>query len=278
MKLIAECGSTKCDWCLLLDDKRIDFSTPGINPLLSTDQEILQLLKKDVLPHIPLFAEGEVFFYGAGIKEQTAQRMKTLISQVFNPTYLEVNTDILAAARALCGVRSGIACILGTGSNSCVYDGSSISRHFFSPGYFFGDEGGGVYLGKLLINDFLRKRMPKELHDLLVQQYALTREDILENTYRQPYPNRYLAGFVPFIQQNIDHFYMTALVERSFSTFFEEQISSLTVSPEEEIHFTGSVAWIFRDILIKIAGEFKYKVGNILKSPLEGLIAFHQNS
>jgi N-acetylglucosamine kinase-like BadF-type ATPase len=278
MILISECGSTKCDWILLdeAENTKTEFRTHGMNLTLSSDSEIHKLLVEDVKPFMNGNSVNSLYFYGAGIRDDNAEHMKNLLSLALNPAYSEVNSDILAAARSLCGHTPGIACILGTGSNSCVYDGNKIIHRFYSPGYFFGDEGGGVHMGKILINDLLRNRLPDDLSTNLLRQYSLNREEIMENVYRKQYPNRYLAGFVPFIFENIENSYMSTLVTNSLDLFFREQLLELEASKTHTVHFTGSIAFHFKDFLIRLASHYGIKTGVIVKSPLEGLIEYHK--
>lgn len=275
MIVIAECGSTKCDWCLIGSTDTIEFTSPGINPSLSSDQEIHQLLISSVVPRLGECYSAEIFFYGAGIREETALRMKSILSLILNPKEIEIHTDIYAAARALCGFEPGVACILGTGSNSCVYDGKTITHQFFSPGYFFGDEGGGVYIGKLLLNEYLRNRLDKDISEELTDEFKLTRDSILDSTYRKPYPNRYLAGFVPFVAKRIANPLMRKIVIKSFETFIQDQLLSLDFKPDLPVHFTGSVASQFQDMLKMCMENHGFTTGKILKSPMKGLIDYH---
>ncbi len=275
MILIAECGSTKCDWCLISESHRQEFTSPGLNPALSSDSEIHQVLISDVIPKICAYEIESLFFYGAGIRAQTKSRMFSILSLALNATVVEVNTDILAAARSLCGTTEGIVGIMGTGSNSCVYDGNRIVEQFFSPGYFFGDEGGGAYIGKIFINDYLRNRLPENIKQEVEDEYKLNRDSVMENIYRKPYPNRYMAGFMPFIHKRITDEYMRNVVRESVSAFFDLQLSTLNFPASYDLFFTGSVAWVFSDFIKEEAGKRNMNIRKIVKSPLEGLVKYH---
>ena len=190
---------------------------------------------------------------------------------------VEVGSDLLAAARALCGDQPGIACIMGTGSNSCYYDGREIVKNVSPLGFILGDEGSGAVLGKLLIGDVLKDQLSPALKDQFLTQYELTPALIMDKVYRQPFPNRFLAGFSPFIREHLDEPAIWELVTRSFLAFFTRNVKQYDYF-EQPVHLVGSVAWYYQDVLKEIAFDLGIRLGTIARSPMEGLIAYHGQS
>ena len=205
MILIADSGSTKTDWCLVENGENIlRFQTRGTNPFFQTEEEILEEIETGLLPGLKGVEPSSVHFYGAGCAfPEKNEIIRRAVSRHL-PVPVEVGSDLLAAARALCGDRPGIACILGTGSNSCQYDGKEIVKNVSPLGFILGDEGSGAVLGKLLIGDVLKDQLPPALKELFLSQYELTPASIMDRVYRQPFPNRFLAGFSPFILEHLD--------------------------------------------------------------------------
>ena len=279
MILIADSGSTTTSWCVVENGNPLQrLTTSGINPYFQTEEGISTQLVEELLPHLEVSAKNvkEVVFYGAGCTPEKVEVVKRAITKLMNFAVVEVHSDLLAAARGLCGRQAGIACILGTGSNSCFYDGQHIVQNVSPLGYILGDEGGGAVLGKLLVGDLLKGMMTEELKDKFLQQYNLTPAQIIDRVYRQPFPNRFLAGISPFLAENIHEPRIHSLVLNSFKSFIERNVYKYDYETCP-IHFTGSIAYCYRNILVEAASLTGIRIGIITQSPLEGLLAFHFN-
>lgn len=275
--IIAESGTSKTDWILVKEGKKIlNVSTIGFNPYYYSSTELKKCIEKDVLKHFFPYKIEKLFFYGSGISTPNKQNLvKSILDISFPGTYIEVNHDLLAAARGLFMNNPGIACILGTGSNSCVYDGNSITHNIPSVGYFFGDEGSGTHIGKLFIEDYLRDQLPAEIKKIVEKEHQITFEYVLDKIYSQPYPNKFLASFSPFVSQNISNTYLYELVKNAFRDFFKEFVIKYPDYQKKMLCFVGSVAYIFKEVLGDVAHEFGLTINNIQKSPIEGLIEYH---
>jgi len=278
MLLIADSGSTKTEWCLVNTETRMfkTCHTSGINPLYQDEESILQLLQVEyTLPVTPLHA---VFFYGAGcINDQVSDRVRMLLSEHFRCLSVAVQSDLMAAARSLCQNHEGIACILGTGSNSCYYNGLEIVRHVSPLGYVLGDEGSGAVIGKKFMSDLLKKQLPDDIAGRFFEKYGLSSDQVLEQVYKKPYPNRFLAQFTRFIHENLHEASLRKLVKDGFAEFFTRNIRQYPEAHKLHVHFTGSVAWYFKDILEESAAESGFQTGIITLNPMEGLIQYHLN-
>jgi glucosamine kinase len=277
MYLIADSGSTKTTWALV--EKGIlkkTINTPGLNPYFHTSESVEAILLADLVPGVVPDDIHEIWFYGAGCSTENKNKiLKDALSIWFRKSRIHIFHDILGAARALFGNEKGIACILGTGCNSCYYDGADIHSKVPSLGYIFGDEGAGSNIGKALMEAYLKNRLPDDLRDEFKKTYKLSLEDILNALYNQPFPNRFLASFSAFISPRQNHPFLRVLVKRSFQAFFDEQVRQYEDHTCATVSFVGSIAYHYRDILMETAFENGIKVGVILKSPLEGLIRYH---
>ena len=278
MILIADCGSTKIDWCLLNNGKvEKQVFTLGMNAVMLTEEEMRTRLADELAPEMAGYPIEEVYFYGAGCisPEVCGNVARAIQANIPDTKIVEVHTDLLAAARALCGRTPGIACIMGTGSNSCYYDGEKICDNVSPLGYILGDEGSGAVLGKLLIGDVLKNQLPKDLCEKFLQQYELDRMTIIRRVYKEPQGNRFLASITPFLIQNIDRPEIHALVLNSFKAFFVRNIQQYKNYSELSVNFIGSIAYYYREVLEEAAAQCGCTVGSIIKSPMEGLIKFH---
>lgn len=279
MILIADCGSTKIDWCVVRDGKvEKQVFTCGMNAVMLTEEEMRGRIAAELMPELADRAAAitAVYFYGAGcISPEVCANVERAIRANIPASTIEVHTDLLAAARALCGRTPGIACILGTGSNSCYYDGERIADNVLPLGYILGDEGSGAVLGKLLVGDVLKGQLPAELCEKFLRQYDLTLLDIIRRVYREPLGNRFLASLTPFLIENIKVKEVHDLVFGSFSAFFRRNISHYDGKCAPVVHFIGSIAYYYREVLAEAAAACGYTVGTVLKSPMEGLIKFH---
>ena len=277
MKLIADAGSTKADWILINNNHTVDKKrTNGINPFYQTADMISQLIKSELPFATDSASVKEVYFYGAGCIPEKQPIVSSALKSVFASATIEVDSDLLGAARALCGHSEGIACILGTGSNSCLYDGTNITQNTPPLGFILGDEGSGAFLGKALVSDFLKRQMPDSIAELFADKYHLTAKEAVENVYRQPLPNRYLAQFTPFLSGNIAEPYCYNLVFDAFIAFFARNIVHYPDYHTLPIAFTGSVAYHFADVLEVAAYDFGLNFSHIAQAPIESLVEFHK--
>ena len=283
MILIADCGSTKIDWCVLHNAKvEKQVFTLGMNAVMLTEEEMRTRLASELLPELGAIAEKitAVFFYGAGCisPEVCGNVARAIKANIPAAETVEVYSDLLAAARALCGHEPGIACILGTGSNSCLYDGTGIASNVSPLGYILGDEGSGAVLGKLFLGDVLKKQLPAEICAAFLQEYDLDLLTIIRRVYREPQGNRFLASVTPFLSKNIAVPEIHALVLNAFRAFFRRNITNYTDYAKHPVNFVGSIAYYFGDILAEAAKAEGCTVGKIIKSPMEGLIKFHSQN
>lgn len=277
MILLADSGSTKTDW-LLLGRAPVSFQSAGFNPFYQTQEVILETLRREVLPQIEPNPIRHIFFYGAGCADATTSLPVTNALAALFPAAktIEVNSDLLAAARALCGREAGIACILGTGANNALYDGAKIVNNIGSLGFWLGDEGSGGYLGKQLVVGYLHDELPVGLHRAFQESFPdVTRLSILERAYRQPFPNRYFASFSTFLGQHLADPHVGTLVSNAFRTFLALYVCKHPNATALPVHFTGSVAYHFRVILAEVLAENNLHLGTIQKSPMTGLSRFH---
>lgn len=275
--LIADGGATKTAWALV-EGGSIVFraDTRGINPYFQSEEEIGRELTECLLPLLreaPCAAE-RVYFYGAGcaFPDKIALVRAAVGGCLGIPA--EAGSDLLGAARGLCGSEPGIACILGTGSNSCMYDGQGIVQSVSPLGFILGDEGSGAFLGKRLVGDCLKNQLPPEVKERFLERFGLTPQTILERVYRQPFPNRFLAGLSVFLSENREVPELRALVLDSFRRFFTRNVRQYDYKTYPA-HFTGSVAWHYRELVAEAAAGCGVRTGRFMQSPLEGLAAFH---
>lgn len=273
MKLIAESGSTKTDWVIIKGNKVIDRQqSPGINPFFQTTQEIVSSIQflRNIAPI------DEIHFYGAGCANaEKNQIIINAFSEIQPKANCHVASDLLAAAHALCGTSEGIACIMGTGSNSCHFNGKEIVTNISPLGFILGDEGSGAVLGKKLISDILKDQAPTEITEAFFCSYDFSPAQIINRVYREAFPNRFLAQFTLFLKQNISHTYIRNMVLNSFNDFFTRNILQYSDCKKLPIHFTGSIAFHFQSELKQIASQFGLTIGTISQSPLQGLIDYH---
>ncbi len=277
MILIADSGSTKTDWRIIdAQDKIHQARTVGLNPYHQLSDEMAQVLDQELLPQLTV-PVGQVFFYGAGCANPTVnQTAVQALKRTFPEAQVQVESDLLAAARSLCGHQPGIACILGTGANSCLYNGQAIVDNVPPLGYVLGDEGSGTYIGKELLNRFLKRHMPEPLRSQFAKRYALTTEAVLDRVYRQPQANTYLASFAKFAFHHLNHPYIMRMVYEGFRQFFEKNVRPYENYQQQKIHFTGSIAFYYSNVLRQVANDLEFSVQNIVESPIAGLTLYHQ--
>ena len=278
--LIADAGSTKIEWISLNPDASVGarLQTTGINALMAGYETIISILS-DVKERMGDAAPGaSIFYYGAGCATpDICHKVSSSILDVWPGTCVEVESDLLGAARALLGHSEGIACILGTGSNSALYDGAKIIRNIPSLGFILGDEGSGASIGKRLVRDVFRGYVPDDVRESFDKEFALSLGDLLEKVYRQPAPNRFLASLVPFILNNIDNCYLRSLVIKEFSRFFKRNVAMYENSRQLPIRFLGSVAFHFAPLLLEAGEALGFNIDSIVKNPVDGLIDYHRH-
>jgi N-acetylglucosamine kinase-like BadF-type ATPase len=274
--LIADSGSTKCEWCVLDDGKKKKIFTTGISPYFLNAEQIQKLLQAELLPKIKQAAIEKIFFYGTGLKDDANKRMiGSVLKKIFPGAVAEVQTDLFAAARALSKNEKGVCCILGTGSNSCYYNGKKIIKNSPGIGYILGDEGSGAYLGKKVVQYFSYKTFDEELMLAFNNQYNTNVDEIIMNVYTKPQPNRYLASFAIFLAENRGHYMIENIIEDGLNDFFFTHLSKYRESWLYPIHFTGSIAYGFKDVIRNLCNSYQMEIGSILKQPMDGLIQFH---
>ncbi len=277
MILIADSGGSKTDWRLIEKNGTIaQASAPGFNPYYQPIEDLKKNVREVLLPKItdPV---SKIFFYGAGVSSTKNQlSIKTAFLEFFPKAEIEIGWDLLAAARALCGREPGIACIMGTGSNSCLYDGNQITDNVANLGWILADEGSGANIGRKFLVDYLRGKMPEALATQFKNRFPHTREEFLEKIYQQEKPSAFLASFSKFIFQHLKEPYCYKLVYDSFSEFYENNVMQYADYKNLKVHFTGSIAFYFSDLLRQVANDKGITVKNILEGPIAGLTLYHQ--
>ncbi len=277
IKLIADSGSTKCEWCLINDGKKKTIITQGISPYFLNSEQIILLLQKELMPKLKNVTVDEIYYYGTGLSNaNNVKIVKIALKKLFTTAKIDANHDLLAAARALCGNKKGIACILGTGSNSCYYNGNKIVKNSPGLGYILGDEGSGAYLGKKVIQYYLYNTFDEDLMNRFEKLFNTNKNEILESVYKKPLANRYLATFAKFLAENRGHFMVENIIEDCLNDFFFTHLNKYSESWTLPIHFVGSIAYGFKDILKDLCSSYELELGTVLKKPMEGLINYHK--
>ncbi len=277
VKLIADSGATKAEWCLLKNGRKRTIFTQGISPYFLNTEQIFHLLETELKPRLRKEEIGEVYYYGTGCANPlNARSVKKAISRSFKMAKVEVTHDLMGAARALCGRDKGVACILGTGSNSCFYNGKKILKNSPGLGYVLGDEGSGAYLGKKVIQYYLYGTFDDELRGRFDLTYTTNASEILENVYKKPLPNRYLAGFARFLADNRGHYMIENIIEDGLNDFFFNHLCKYREAWSLPIHFAGSIAFGFKDVLQQLCNSYEFELGRVMKNPMEGLIEYHR--
>lgn len=274
--LIADSGSTKTDWAVIEDNQLGKvITTKGMNPVFQSTDEMVAEITENLLPHLPTKHFSNIFFYGAGCIPEKVSVVENALRQVLTVDQkVEVNSDLLAAARALCGKKPGIACILGTGSNSCFYDGKQIAWQVPALGFILGDEGSGANLGKRLVSDLLKNQLDDQLKEEFFAQFNTNMADIIENVYRKPFPSRYLASLNVFLEQHKTHKAVHALLVNAFSDFIRRNVMQYDYH-EYPMNCIGTIAIVYQSELTEAAHSLGVKIGTISKAPMEGLLKYH---
>jgi len=277
IKLIADSGSSKTVWCVVDGKKKKMITTQGISPYFLTSEQIRQILENELCPKISNTLPEEIYYYGTGCSNPAnVKSVKMALQKVFpKASSILVNHDLMGAAKALCGNEKGVACILGTGSNSCYYNGKKIVKNSPGLGFILGDEGSGAYLGKRVVQYYLYNTFDPDLMERFKAKFNTNSVEILESVYRKPLPNRFLANFVPFLVENRGHYMIENIIEDSFNDFFFNHIYKYRESWTMPVHFIGSVAYGFRDILKEMCDTYELQLGRVLKHPMDGLVKYH---
>lgn len=278
MILIADSGATKIQWVVLNEGQASEpIETAGFNPYFMEPQILVNAVEKDLVPFINPGYIRQVYYYGAGCSTMyKCNIVEDVLKDIFENADFEIYHDLLGAARALFGEKEGIACIIGTGSNSCLYDGRKILENVTSLGYLFGDEGSGAYLGKLWLTEYLRGRMPEHLKNLFDKRFGYSLENILDAVYSKPQPNRFLSSFAIFIGDLKEDEFVKGLVKKNFHDFFTEQVTQYSNYKKMSLGVVGSVGFHFQDIFKEVANEYGLEIKTIIQSPIEGLVKYHR--
>ena len=276
IKLIADSGSSKAEWCLLNGKTKKTFLTQGLSPYFLSAEQIEYIIEQELKPKLKNIEPDKIFFYGTGCSNrENVKLVKKAIQKVFIHAAITVDHDLMGASRALCGNEKGIACILGTGSNSCYYNGKKIVKNNPGLGYVLGDEGSGAYLGKKVIQYFLYNTFDADLMDRFKAKFNTNSDEILTAVYKKPLPNRYLASYAIFLAENRGHYMIENIIEDGFNDFFFNHVYKYRESWTLPIHFTGSVAYGFRDVLKEMCSTYELQLGKVLQKPIDGLVKFH---
>ena len=278
MILIADSGATKTDWIYAdTAEKHTLVQTSGINPFHQSEAHIHDIICNELLPQMGEASHdiSNIYFYGAGCLPETQDAVAGTLAISFPQADISINSDLLGAARALCGNNKGIACILGTGSNSCLYDGMNITNNIPPLGYILGDEGSGAYIGKHFIADCLKGHMPKHICQDFMEEYKLTKADILKRVYREPHANRFLANITPYIYKVRHIPEVHQLLTDSFTQFIRRNI--FQYHSQIYVSFVGSIAWYFQEELKETAEAHGVVIGSIIKEPIHNLLKYHIN-
>jgi len=276
MILIADSGSTKTDWCVSNRGEQLQrIITSGLNPYFVSEDEIEREIRLSLLPKLQTHQFDAFYFYGSGCTPEKIPMMHTVLNRCFEVKTSAVDSDLSGAARGAFGRTPGIVCILGTGSNSCYYDGEKIVSNVPSLGFILGDEGSGAALGKLLVSDLLKNQLPAGLKEKFLQEFDLTLGMIIERVYRRPFPNRFLASFSPFLLRNIEEPALRLLVFNGFRSFLTRNVMQYDYK-RYPIRFIGSVAYYYREILEEAVLACGMQSGGVMRQPMEGLVKYHE--
>jgi glucosamine kinase len=276
--LIADSGATKAEWCLLHNGRKKTLFTQGISPYFLNTDQIADLLRNELAGPLKKYHIENIFYYGTGCSNPAnVKSIQKALRTVYPEAKAEVQTDLMAAARAVCGQEKGIACILGTGSNSCYYNGKSIVKNSPGLGYVLGDEASGAYLGKKVIQYYLYDTFDEDLRARFDAKFVTTAAEILDNVYKKPLPNRYLAGFTLFLAENRGHYMIENIIEDGINDFFFQHLCKYAEVWKYPVSFVGSVAHGFKDVIEDLCGSYEFELGVVLKNPMEGLVKYHKD-
>ena len=276
IKLIADSGSTKTEWCLLNGKKKVLINSQGMSPYFINEFQMENIIKTEVLPVLKKTLIDEIYYYGTGCTSPVNARMvKKALKRIFPEAAVNIDSDITGAAKALCGNEKGIACILGTGSSACYYNGKRIAKNSPGIGFILGDEGSGAYLGKKVVQYFLYNTFDEDLRARFDAKFMTNRMEILDAVYKQPLANRYLASYAIFLAENRGHYMVENIIEDALEDFFYRHVIKFRESWNLPINFAGGIAYGFKDVLVDMCNSYQLQLGNVLRNPMEGLIKYH---
>ncbi|MEJ7821439.1 MAG: N-acetylglucosamine kinase [Chitinophagaceae bacterium] len=276
IKLIADSGATKTEWCVINGNKKTIFITQGMSPYFITAEQMQNIIKEELHPKLKQKID-EVHYYGTGCANaDNAKSVKQVFKNIFPEANISIDHDLMAAAKALCGKEKGIACILGSGSNSCYYDGRKIIKNSPGLGFILGDEGSGAYLGKKVIQYYLYNTFDEDLMARFDARFVTNKTEILNAVYKKPLPNRYLATFAIFLAENRGHYMIENIIEDGLNDFFFNHVYKYKESWTLPVHFVGSIAYGFKDVLIELCKSYQLQLGKVIKNPMQGLIDYHK--
>jgi glucosamine kinase len=276
--LIADSGATKAEWCLINNGRKKTLFTQGISPYFLSKQQIIDVLQQELLPGLKRVTVETIHYYGTGCANpDNALIVKNAIKSLFKEATIKVNTDLLAAARATCGHEKGIACILGTGMNSCFYNGKKIVKNSPGIGYILGDEGSGAYLGKKVLQYYMYDTFDEDLRARFDAKFLTTKVEVLDNVYKKPLANRYLASFAIFLAENRGHYMIENILEDGLNDFYFQHLCKYGEVWKTPVNFVGSVAFGFKDILQDLCNSYEFELGTVMKNPMPGLVNYHKN-
>lgn len=278
--IIADSGATKAEWTFINNRKKKTIITQGISPYFFTEEKIINLLQDELLAKAPAAINvSNIYYYGTGMSNiKNVKMLKTAFKKVFKNSKVEINDDMVSAARALNGTKKGMTCNLGTGSFCCYYNGKKIVKQTPGIGYVLGDEGSGAYLGRKVLQYYMYDTFDEELRFKFDDKYKTSPVEVLENVYRKPLPNRYMASFTLFLAENRGHFMVENIIEDGLNDFFFQHICKYRESWSLPINFIGGVASGFKDVIKELCNSYELELGKILKNPMEGLIKYHSGS
>ncbi len=275
--IIADSGATKCQWTLILGKEKKSITTIGISPYFLSEEQMVDSIVKGFQKKVDPQIIDAIYFYGTGLSNpKNVAAIKKALKKVFKNATLDIQTDLVAVARATCQTKKGVACILGTGSNTGYYNGKVIAKNSPGLGYVLGDEGSGAYLGKKVLQYYLYKTFDEELMLSFESKYKLSKDQILDAVYKQPLPNRYMASFSTFLSEHRGHYMIENIIEDGLNDFFFTHLNKLNESWLYPIYFSGSIAYVFKDVIKQLATGYELEVGKIIKSPMDGLIEYHK--
>lgn len=281
MKILADSGATKTDWAFIFETGEIKrFETIGFSPYFNTEEQIAQEIKDKLIIHLHglSYADANLFYFGTGCSNESKRAIvKNALRSCFDGANILVDHDLMAASKALCGKKEGIACILGTGSNSCEYNGEIITQNIVSLGYFFGDCGSGAHIGKSLLQNYFDKKFSAELMEILSSNVRLETEYVLDNMYKKPLPSRFLASYSLIVNQLLDYKEIKEMVKNCFNDFITTQLVTFPNYKTLPINVVGSIGYVYAQLFSEVLQYNNLKVGKILKSPMEGLIEYYKD-
>lgn len=277
MILVADSGSTNTDWVIIEHNEvKSSFSTRGFNPYFTSSEKVHSDLTSELPKDLNPEKVASIFFYGAGCSSYPMQELiRKGLTMTFKNANVEVNHDLLGAARALFMNEPGLTIILGTGANTCIYNGKKIIENIPSLGFILGDEGGGDHLGKLFIRELLYNNLPEKVSDKFFKKYKLTKDQIMQKVYKEDHPNRFLASFAEFIYENRSEDSIKKIINKSFTELFDKHITQYKNYRNYSIRAVGSVAFYLKDMLNKVATTYDTCIEQVEKEPIQKLANYH---